>query len=201
VTSSLPGEGKTTTAVNTAISLAESGAKVLLIDGDLRRPRLHRIFNLSNERGLSDALKNGMVEVEVLSLIQKPAKPDRTELSILTSGASSENPTKLLDHNKLNHLLGILESHFTHVLIDAPPIVPFADSVILSSQVDGVLMVVEGGKTSREIVIRSVQLLDEVDASILGVVLNNSKVQSPDAYYRTYCEKYYENGHKEQATP
>ncbi|HEX6045198.1 MAG TPA: polysaccharide biosynthesis tyrosine autokinase [Pyrinomonadaceae bacterium] len=194
VTSSLPGEGKTTTAVNTAISLAESGAKVLLIDGDLRRPRLHRIFQVSNERGFSDVLSNGMAEADVLSVIQKP---ETAELSLLTSGPSAENPTKLLDHTKLQQLLVTLESHFTHIVIDTPPIVPFADSVILSAQVDGVLMVVQGGKTPREIVLRSIQLLDDVDASILGVVLNNSKLQSTDTYYQSYCKKYYEAAQEE----
>jgi capsular exopolysaccharide synthesis family protein len=194
VTSSLPGEGKTTTAVNTAISLAESGAKVLLIDGDLRRPRLHRIFKVTNERGFSDVLSNGMADADLLSVIQKP---ETAELSLLTAGPSSENPTKLLDHEKLQELLMKLESHFSHIVIDAPPIVPFADSVILSTQVDGVVMVVQGGKTPREIVLRSMQLLDDVDAPILGVVLNNSKLQSTDTYYQTYCQKYYEAAQEE----
>lgn len=195
VTSSLPGEGKTTTAVNTAISLAESGAKVLLIDGDLRRPRLHRIFQVSNERGFSDALSDGMVDVDLLSMIQQP---EATEVSLLTSGTPAENPTRLFDHTKLQQLLANLESHFTHIVIDAPPIVPFADSVLLGAQVDGVIMVVQGGKTPREVVTRAIQLLDDVDASVLGVVLNNSKIQSADAYYQTYCRKYYEAAHKDQ---
>ena len=194
VTSSLPGEGKTTTAVNMAISLAEYGAKVLLVDGDLRRPRLHTIFQVANERGFSDLLSNGISNADVLSVIQKP---ETTELSLLTSGSASENPTKLLDHTKLQQLLVTLESHFNHIVIDAPPIVPFADGVILSAQVEGVLMVVQGGKTPREIVLRSIQLLDDVDASILGVVLNNSKVRSSDTYYQAYCEKYYEAAQKE----
>jgi len=190
VTSSLPGEGKTTTAVNTAVSLAESGASVLLIDGDMRLPRLHKIFEVNNECGLSNALNNGLTGSNLFSFIKRPEK---AELSLLTSGPPIENPTKLLHHEKLRQLLATLESKFTHIVIDSPPIVPFADSIILGAEVDGVLMVVQGGKTPREIVLRSMQLLDDVDASILGVVLNNTKLQPVDGYYHTYYHKYYQS--------
>jgi capsular exopolysaccharide synthesis family protein len=190
VTSSLPGEGKTTAAINTSISLAESGANVLLIDGDLRRPSLHKIFGVSNDRGLSNALNDRLVGSELMSLIQHP---EMAEVSLLTSGPPLENPTKLFEHDNLHQLLAELESKFTYLVIDSPPIVPFADSVILGSEVDGVLMVVESGKTPRELVVRSMQLLEDVDASILGVVLNNTKPQPIDAYYHKYYHKYYES--------
>lgn len=190
VTSSLPGEGKTTTAINTAVSLAESGASVLLIDGDMRLPSLHKIFEVNNERGLSNALSNGLTDSDVFSLIKRP---EMAEVSLLTSGPAMGNPTKLFDHIKMRQLLAILESKFTHIVIDSPPIVPFADSIILGAEVDGVLMVVQGGKTPREIVLRSMQLLDDVDASILGVVLNNTRLQSADRYFHKYYHKYYQS--------
>ena len=190
VTSSLPGEGKTTTAINTAITLAESGANVLLIDGDLRRPSLHEIFNVSNEQGLSTALSNGLAASDLWSIIKRP---ELGELSLLTAGPRLKNPAKVLGHEKLRQLLTTLETQFTHIVIDSPPIVAFADSAVLSSEVDGVLMVVQGGKSPQEIVMRSMKLLEDVDANILGVVLNNTKLQPVDSYYQSYCRQYYQS--------
>ncbi|HSE26409.1 MAG TPA: polysaccharide biosynthesis tyrosine autokinase [Pyrinomonadaceae bacterium] len=188
VTSSLPSEGKTTTAINTAISFAESGANVLLIDGDLRRPSLHRILDVTNDHGLSSALRNGLEGSELLALVKNT---EVRGLSLLPSGPQMNDSAILLDHEKLRPIIATLESNFTHIVIDSPPIVPFADSVILGAEVDGVLMVVQGGKSPQEIVLRSMKLLDDVDAVILGVVLNNTKLQPIDTYYQSYCRQYY----------
>jgi capsular exopolysaccharide synthesis family protein len=189
VTSTLPGEGKTTTAINTAICLAEADATVLLIDGDLRRPSLHRIFGVNNEHGLSNVLSDGLRDSDLFTLISA-TKIDG--LSLLTSGPSPANPSRLLDHEKLHHLIETVQSNFTHVIIDSPPIVPFADSLLLSTQVDGVLMVVEGRKSPQEVVLRAMKLLEDVDASVLGVLLNNTKMESFDSYYEYYCRQYYQ---------
>ena len=143
---------------------------------------------MNNERGLSNALSNTMDSSEILSLIKKTEVPG---LSLLTSGPQLKDSARLLDYEKLRQLMTTLESQFTHVVIDSPPIVPFADSVILAAEVDGVLMVVQGGKSPQEIVLRSMRLLDDVDAVIVGVVLNNTKLQPPDTYYQSYCKKYY----------
>jgi succinoglycan biosynthesis transport protein ExoP len=188
VTSSLPSEGKTTTAINTAISLAESGSNVLLVDGDLRRPNLHDILEVDNDYGLSNALSNGMDSAQILSLVRKTQVEG---LSLLTSGPQLKDSARLLDHEKLTQIITTLESKFTHVVFDSPPIVPFADSVILGAEVDGVLMVVQGGKSPQEIVLRSMRLLDDVDAAVLGILLNNTKLQPLDTYYQSYCQKYY----------
>jgi succinoglycan biosynthesis transport protein ExoP len=190
VTSSLPSEGKTTTAINTAITLAKSGANVLLVDADLRRPSLHRLLEVNNGGGLSTALSNGMDSAEIFSLIKK-TEVDR--LSLLPSGPQVKDSAKLLDYEKLRQLITTLESQFTHVVIDSPPVVPFADAVILSAEVDGVLMVVQGGMSPQEIVVRSMKLLNDVDAVILGVVLNNTRLQPLDTYYQRYCQQYYES--------
>jgi succinoglycan biosynthesis transport protein ExoP len=196
VTSSLPGEGKTTTAINTAVSLAESGANVLLIDGDLRRPSLHKVLEVNNEDGLSRALSDGLDGSDLFSIIKGT---EVSGLSLLTSGPQLKNSAKLLDHEKLRQLFATLESKFTHIVIDSPPIVPFADSVILGAEVDGVLMVVQGGKSPQEIVLRSMKLLDDVDAVILGVVLNNTKLQPLDTYYQAYCQHYYQTAEAKAA--
>jgi capsular exopolysaccharide synthesis family protein len=190
VTSSAPAEGKTTTAVNTALSLAQTGANVLVIDADMRRPRLHTIFELSNTRGLSTVLSNDMSEAEVLSLIYQH---EGTGLNILTSGAIPPNPAELLGSEQMRRLIRALEGTFTHVIIDTPPVGSFTDGVLASTLVDGVLLVVHSGKTSRGVVRRTRQLLQDVGAKVFGVILNNVNLREHDYYYYRgyYSHSYY----------
>ncbi|HSS19404.1 MAG TPA: polysaccharide biosynthesis tyrosine autokinase [Pyrinomonadaceae bacterium] len=197
VTSSLPGEGKTTTAVNTAVSLAQTGASVVIIDADMRRPRLRSIFALSERAGLSSILSSEMSESEVLAVI---TPEPTTGLNLLTAGPIPPNPAELLGSEQMRRLLGILQANFTHVVVDSPPINSFTDGVLISSMVDGVLLVVHGGRSSRHVVKRSRQLLHDVGAKIFGVVLNNVNLQSHDYYYyhRYYGSSYYKNGPDEE---
>lgn len=190
VTSSVPSEGKTTTAVNTAISLAQTGARVLIIDADMRRPRLHSIFGISNEHGLSSILSSKMSEDEILNIIQQ----DQTSnLFLLPSGAVPPNPAELIGSEQMRGLLRTLENNFTHVVVDSPPIASFTDGVLVATMVDGVLLVVHSGKSSRQIVKRARQLLTDVGAKIFGVVLNNVNVKSTENYYQNYYNSYYSN--------
>src|SRR5689334_17280817 len=191
VTSSLPGEGKTTTAVNTAISLAQTGANVIIIDADMRRPRLKSIFGLQGTLGLSSILSSEVAEAEILGMI---ATDEQTGLNILTSGPIPPNPAELLGSPQMRNLLSTLQDRFSHVIVDSPPVSSFTDGVLIASMVDGVLLVVHGGKSSRHVVRRSRQLLQDVGAKIFGVVLNNTSVDSHDYYYyqRYYSQKYYE---------
>ncbi len=186
VTSSVPSEGKTTTAVNTAISLSQTGAKVLIIDGDMRRPRIHQIFQKGNQEGLSTILSSEMAENEILSVIKRH---ENSSLYIMTSGPIPPNPAELIGSEQMNRLLKTLERNFTHIVIDSPPIASFTDGVLIASIVNGVLLVVHAGKSSRGIVRRSRQLLYEVGAKIFGVVLNNVNIKSQDGYY--YYHNYY----------
>lgn len=186
ITSSLPAEGKTTTAVNTAISLAQTGAKVLVIDADMRRPRLHSIFNKSNAQGLSTILSNEFEKDEILEIIQKD---EESNLNLLPSGPIPPNPAELIGSSQMKNLLVLLEDNFTHVVIDSPPIASFTDGVLIASLVDGVILVVHSGKSSRQVVHRSRQLLQDIGSKIFGVVLNNVNLSSQDNSY--YYQSYY----------
>ncbi len=191
VTSSLPGEGKTTTAVNTAVSLAQTGASVVIIDADMRRPRLQTIFNVDAEAGLSSILSSDVSETEMLAMIETD---EESGLNVLSSGPIPPNPAELLGSDQMRKLMALLQARYTHVVVDSPPISSFTDGVLISTMVDGVLLVVHGGKSSRHIVRRSKQLLNDVGAKVLGVVLNNVNLQSHDYYYYQsyYGRKYYE---------
>jgi capsular exopolysaccharide synthesis family protein len=186
VTSSQPSEGKTTTAINTAYMLAQTGAEVLIIDCDLRRPRLHTQFEVSNSKGLTTWLSG---ERDLDGLLQLCAKTPN--LKILTSGPVPPNPAELLGSEEMRRLLSQLSERFAHIIIDSPPAISFTDASILSTMVDGVMLVVHGGRSSRAVVRRAKQQLLDVGAHIFGVVLNNVKLESQDYYYSGYYSNYY----------
>jgi polysaccharide biosynthesis transport protein len=187
ITSSQPSEGKTTTAINSAFMLSQTGAEVLIIDCDLRRPRLHSNFNLSNTRGLTNYLSGELPLEDVLQMYDKAPN-----LKLLTSGPIPPNPAELLGSDKMRELLASLSERFAHIIVDSPPVISFTDASIISTFVDGVILVVHGGRSSRAVVRRARQHLADVGARIFGVVLNNVKVESPDYYYAAgYYSSYY----------
>lgn len=192
VTSSLPSEGKTTTATNTAISLAQTGAKVLIIDADMRRPRLHSVFNIQNGSGLSTLLSNQLNDTAIANIVKFD---EGTNLNLLTSGPIPPNPAELIGSEQMASLLKLLQKSYTHVVIDSPPIASFTDGVLIASMVDGVILVVHSGKSSRQVVRRSRQLLHDVGAKILGVVLNNVNLKAQDNYYH-YQSYYHRNSYR-----
>jgi succinoglycan biosynthesis transport protein ExoP len=188
ITSSMPSEGKTTTAVNTAMSLAQTGAKVLIMDADMRRPRVHSIFNLRNDNGLSALLSREVSESEVSSAIQYD---EESGLFILTAGPLPPNPAELLGSEQMLRLINTVTPNFTHVVVDSPPIAAFTDGVLIATMVDGVLLVVHSGKSSRKVVARARRLLQDVGARIIGVVLNKVEAAGSNSYY--YYSGYYQN--------
>jgi len=185
VTSSQPGEGKTTASVNIAITFCQTGLKVLLIDADLRRPACHRALELDNSRGLSDYLKGNPAWKELV-------RPTHIEnLSVLTAGPVTHKSGDLLMGGGMRALLADAVSEFDHIILDSAPVIGFSDSIILSTVVDGVVLVVEGGVTARDIVRRAKALLKEVNATIFGVIINNVDVDRDPYYY--YQHYYYYN--------
>lgn len=190
VTSGQAGEGKTTTVVNTAISLAQLGASVLIIDCDLRRPTTHKIFGIQAADGLSTYLSH---DTEIDGLIHKLQIPN---LSLLPCGPIPPNPAELISSSRMKALLKLLGERYDHILIDSPPLINVTDPVILSSMVDGVIMVVHGGKSPRSVAQRARQDLLGVGAKIFGVVLNNVDLnrEGYDAYYYNYNRYYTHEG-------
>lgn len=186
VTSSQPGEGKTTTAINTSICLSQLGATVLLIDADMRRPRVHKALGIDHRRGLSNYLSGN---ISLKTVVQATKIPN---LYVLPSGIVPPNSADLLSSEKFRAMLHKLSQHFDHILIDSPPIGSVTDPIIVSRQVDGVMLIVHGGKSSREMVVHSRQELSNVGAKIFGVVLNNVNMQRDgyDYYYRRYQYEY-----------
>lgn len=170
ITSGEEGEGKTMTALNLASSLAKTSDKVLLIDADLRCPRLHNIKDLSNENGLTTLLTNKEINDE---LIEKTIQKDESgELHILTAGERTTNPANLLCSAEMRNLLTQLSATYTHIIIDSPPVLYFADSTILSTLVDSVIIVVRDNVSSRQMVLKAKKTLQNVGAKVIGMVMN-----------------------------
>ena len=193
VTSCVPAEGKSTTAINLAVTLAQTGARVLVIDADMRRPTMHSSFDIENQRGLSNILSSDMSQAETLSYIQQETE---SGLYLLTSGPMPPNPAELVGSEQMRKLLDDLTSTFDHVVIDSPPMASFTDGVLLSAITDGVVLVVHANQCSRKVVSRAQQSLEDVGAKILGVVLNRVDVRSPDYYY---SYRYYSGYHNAEA--
>ena len=182
ITSSDPEEGKSTTAGNLAISLAQSEKKVILVDCDLRKPSLHKTFNISNVYGLSDVL---IGEETFEKSIEKVG-----ELTILTSGKVPPNPSEMLASNAMTKLLERLKEEYDYVILDTPPTIAVTDAQVLSTKADGTIVVVRAEKTKKDSVKNTISLLKKVNANIIGTVINGVDVSRENYYY------YYGKKHK-----
>ncbi|HED11579.1 MAG TPA: polysaccharide biosynthesis tyrosine autokinase [Caldithrix abyssi] len=186
VTSSGPKEGKSTTSANLVIAMAQSGKKVVLIDADLRRPVVHSIFGLEKDEGLTNYL---MDDISFEQMI-KPSIMDN--LYIIPSGVLPPNPSELLASEKMKALLIKLREEFDFILFDTPPIIAVTDAAILSTIVDGAILVVSSGHTNYDALVRAKSLLDAVNTRILGALLNGVEVGGMyGSYYYYYYHHYY----------
>ncbi|MDF2057778.1 CpsD/CapB family tyrosine-protein kinase [Priestia megaterium] len=177
VTSSGAEEGKSTTTSNLATVYAQQGLNVLLIDADLRKPTGHYTFRLENHIGLTNVLTRQS------TLAQAVQESEIPHLSVLTSGPIPPNPSELLASAQMAELLKEMKKQFDMIIFDTPPILAVADAQILANQVDGTILVVSSGKTEKDAALKSKELLSNAQGKLLGVVLNNRKVEEGNYYY------------------
>ena len=178
-TSAGPGEGKSTTIANTAVAMAQSGKKVILLDCDLRKSVQHKIFGKQNH-GLTNIL------VENLNIADQIQETGIENLRLLTSGPIPPNPSELMGSRKMSELLEVLKKEADIVLIDSPPVVAVTDASVLASQVDGCTLVLDSGTVRPEMAQRAKELITAANGKILGVILNRAEIDDEHAYYYYY---------------
>ena len=184
ITSSIPQEGKSTTTANLAITLAQAGLKVVLVEADLRRPKLMQYLGVEGAVGVTSVLIGRVALEDAL-------QPwGNGSLMVLPSGPTPPNPSELLGSQGMADLISALEARADIVLVDAPPLLPVTDAAVLAKICDGALLIVRHGLTSREQVVRAVESLRVVDAHLIGNVLNMAPAKGPDAYGYGYAYRY-----------
>lgn len=177
VTSSGPSEGKSTTAANIAVVFANSGQRVLLVDADMRKPTVHKTFGLTNEVGLSKVLSSNNSVLEM----SRPSTVDN--LSILTSGPKPPNPSELLGSTRMNQVIEEARHLYDVIIFDMPPVVTVTDAQIMASKADGTLLVVRENVTRKDALTKAKDLLEMVQAKVLGVVYNGAQNLKDQSYY------------------
>ncbi len=184
VTSAGPGEGKSVTTANIAVTFAQNGSRTLIIDADLRKPRVHKLFEIRSNKGLTNVLA---LHEDYKEYVQHGPV---NNLDILTCGAIPPNPSELLSSNSMKTLLETVSEDYEHIFIDAPPVGVVTDAAILSTIVDGTMLVVAAGETQTDHLQRAKEMLDRVNANIIGAVLNKLERSTSNSYYYYY---YYHN--------
>lgn len=177
ITSTGPSEGKSTITANLAVVLAQSGKKTLLVDTDLRKPTVHRTFRLLNRDGLTNALTSQ----DNFKQFTKNTEIDN--LDVITTGPIPPNPSELLGSMAMARFINEVSAIYDTVIFDTPPVIAVTDAQILATQVDGVFLVVNSGKTNRDMALKAKTLLSNVKANILGCVLNNREIEGENYYY------------------
>ena len=196
VTSSGPGEGKSTTTANLAVVLAQTGQRVIVVDTDLRRPVLHKVFGVPNNIGLTNALLAGESMV-----VEEYLQPTEIEtLSVLTSGPIPPNPSELLGSHRMHHLIEALSKAADIAIFDSPPVLAVTDAVVMARQVDGVLLVADAGHTREQAIANAVGELKKTGANVLGVALNRLDSRRGGYYYYYYYSDE-EGGQRKRSLP
>jgi polysaccharide biosynthesis transport protein len=196
VTSALPQEGKTTTSINTAVVLAQKGVRVLLIDADLRRPSIHKTLGMGPHSGLSNVLTGSTTTEQAIT--RSTILPN---LFVLPAGTPPPNPAELLASSKMRDLLNELGEQYDHVVIDTPPSLSVTDAVVLSPRADAVVLVIRSGQTTKQALRRSRDILMQVNAKVVGVLLNAVDLSSPDYYYYYEYQGKYARYYRDEDSP
>jgi exopolysaccharide transport family protein len=193
VTSAAPSEGKTITSGNLAVTMAQSGNRVLLLDCDMRRPKMHRLFAIPRDRGVSNILVGNCTIDEAIIHTTIPG------IDIIPSGPVPPNPSEMLGSQRMTKLLADVRDRYDRIILDSPPITAVTDAVILSRRVDGVVLVIRAAETHREIIKNAIGLLQSANAHTLGAVLNGVEMGRDSYYYYQYYYYYYgEDGEKKK---
>ena len=182
ITSPIPEAGKSSISVNLALSIAQNGNKVILVDADLRKPVIHKIFEGDNKPGLTNIL----IEDKKIKEVIREASDINPNLYYIPSGPIPPNPSELLGSNKMKGVLTDLKEQADFILFDSPPVIAVTDALVLANQVDGVMLVLDAGGVTREIAMQAKLLLEKAKAKILGTVLNKINVESEGYYYYYY---------------
>lgn len=183
ITSSGPGEGKSTTTANLATVFAQQGKRVLLVDADMRKPTVHYTFTLTNTFGLTTVLTKQM------DLLDAATELDTSNLFVLPSGPIPPNPSELMGSRAMDEFLELAKREFDLVIFDTPPVLAVTDAQILANRCDGTILVVSSGTTEKENAVKAKELLTAAQSKILGVVLNNKKQDTNQQYYYYGTEK------------
>lgn len=176
VTSSVPGEGKSTTSGNLALSLAQSGNKVLLVDCDMRKPSIHKKFKISNMSGTAELLLRKESFEDVANCYNE-------NLTIITAGKIPPNPSEMLSSRAMTAFIKEMKKEFKYIILDTPPLQAVTDAQVLSTKADGVLLIVRAGSTKRDAVLNSVDLIKKVKGKVIGMVLNGVENKKNSYYY------------------
>jgi capsular exopolysaccharide synthesis family protein len=202
ITSSFVQEGKTLNVVNLALSMAQTGHKVLLVDADLRKPSVHRVFGLQRTPGLTDCVLGNYSWREVVGTISDVMlgdfaiedilkTPGMDNLHFMTAGTKPPNPTEILSSERFRAFLQEAKQSYDFIFVDAPPILPVADATEIAPWMDGVFLVYTVGRIGRGVLKRAKSNLDNVEAKVLGIILNNVKPEAGPDYFRYHSHYYY----------